>query len=116
MPTMPPGESTSRVILRAVLIVVAAALALYVISLLRKPISWLVIAAFIAIAVSGPVNLLSRHMRRGLAIAVVYITLLLIPIGVGALIVPSLVNQGEDLADNAPEYAQDVTDFVNDND
>ena len=112
---MPAGESTSRLILRAVLIVVAVVLVLYVIYLLRKPISWLVIAAFIAIAVSGPVNVLSRHMRRGFAIALVYITLLLIPIGIGALIVPSLVNQGEDLADNAPEYAQDVTDFVNEN-
>src|SRR5215211_2091738 len=112
---MPAGDSTSRVIVRTVLIVVAVALALYVIYLLRKPLSWLVIAAFIAIAVSGPVNVLSRHMRRGFAIAVVYITLLLIPIGIGALIVPGLVNQAEDLADNAPEYAQDVTDFVNDN-
>jgi predicted PurR-regulated permease PerM len=98
-----------------VLIVVAAALALYVIYLLRKPLSWLVIAAFIAIAVSGPVNVLSQHMRRGFAIAIVYLTLILIPIGIGALLVPSFVNQAEDLAANAPEYAQDVTNFVDDN-
>ncbi|MGH2992998.1 MAG: AI-2E family transporter [Solirubrobacterales bacterium] len=113
---MPAGESTSRLILRTVLIVVAVVVVLYVIYLLRRPISWLVIAAFIAIAVAGPVNYLSRWMKRGLAIAVVYITLLLIPIALGALLIPSLVTQGEDLADNAPEYAQDVTDFVNDND
>jgi predicted PurR-regulated permease PerM len=112
---MPAGESTSRLILRAVLIVVAVVLVLYVIYLLRRPLSWLVIAAFIAVAVSGPVNVLSRHMRRGFAIAVVYITLLLIPIALGALLIPSLVNQGGDLADNAPKYAQDVTDFVNEN-
>jgi predicted PurR-regulated permease PerM len=112
---MPAGESTSRLILRAVLIVVAVVLVLYVVYLLRRPLSWLVIAVFVAIAVSGPVNVLSRHMRRGFAIAVVYVTLLLIPIGLGALLIPSLVNQGEDLANNAPEYAQDVTDFVNEN-
>ena len=109
------GESTSRIVFRAVLIVVAVALALYVIYLLRRPLSWLVIAAFIAIAVSGPVNVLSQHTRRGLAIAIVYLTLILIPIGVGAVIVPSLVSQAEDLAGNAPEYAQDVTDYVNEN-
>ncbi len=109
------GESTSRIVFRGVLIVVAVALALYVIYLLRRPLSWLVIAAFIAIAVSGPVNLLSQHMRRGFAIAIVYLTLILIPIGVGAVIVPSLVSQAEELADNAPEYAQDVTDYVNEN-
>jgi predicted PurR-regulated permease PerM len=112
---MPAGESNSRVILRAVLIVVAVVLILYVLYLLRKPLSWLVIAAFIAVAVSGPVNLLSRHMNRGIAIALVYLALILIPIGIGALLVPGLVSQAEDLADNAPEYAQDVTDFVNEN-
>jgi predicted PurR-regulated permease PerM len=113
---MPASESNTRIILRAVLIVVAVVIVLYIIYLLRKPLSWLVIAAFIAIAVSGPVNILSRHMRRGLAIAVVYLILVLIPIGIGALIVPSMVNQGEDLANNAPEYAEDVTTFVNEND
>jgi predicted PurR-regulated permease PerM len=112
---LPADESTSRIVLRAVLIVVAVALALYVIYLLRRPLSWLVIAAFVAIAVSGPVSALSQHMRRGLAIAIVYLTLILIPIGVGALIVPSLVSQAEELAGNAPEYAQDVTDYVNEN-
>jgi predicted PurR-regulated permease PerM len=113
---MPAGESNTRIILRAVLIVVAVVIVLYVIYLLRRPLSWLVIAAFIAIAVSGPVNLLSQHMRRGLAIAIVYVLLILIPIGIGAMIVPSMVGQAEDLARNAPEYAQDVTDFVNRND
>jgi predicted PurR-regulated permease PerM len=110
-----PAESTTRLVLRSVLVVVAVVLVLYVMYQLRKPLSWLVIAAFIAIAVSGPVNLLSQHMRRGFAIAIVYLTLVLIPIGIGALLVPSFVNQAEELAGNAPEYAQDVTDFVNEN-
>ncbi len=112
---MPAADSTPRAILRNVLIVVAVVLALYLIYLLRKPLTWIVIAAFIAIAVSGPVNYLSRWMKRGLAIAAVYIALILIPVGIGALIIPGLVSQAEDLGDNAPQYAQDVTDFVNEN-
>jgi predicted PurR-regulated permease PerM len=112
---MPAGESNTRIILRAVLIVVAVVIVLYVIYQLRRPISWLVIAAFIAIAVSGPVNLLSQHMRRGFAIAIVYLILILIPIGILALLIPSMVSQGEELANNAPQYAEDVTDFVNRN-
>jgi predicted PurR-regulated permease PerM len=112
---MPAGESNTRIILRAVLIVVAVVIVLYVIYQLRRPISWLVIAAFIAIALSGPVNALSQHMRRGFAIAIVYLVLLLIPIGILALLIPSMVSQGEDLANNAPQYAEDVTDFVNRN-
>jgi predicted PurR-regulated permease PerM len=76
----------------------------------------LVIAAFIAIAMSGPVNLLARHMKRGLAIGLAYLALVMVPIGLGALLIPSLVGQIENLAENVPEYAQDVTDFVQDND
>jgi predicted PurR-regulated permease PerM len=105
----------ARAIVRTVLIVVAVMLSLYLIYLLRKPIGWLLIAAFLAVALSGPVNLLQRRMRRGFAIAIVYLVLLMIPVGIGALIVPPIVNGAEDLAQNAPAYARDVTDFVNDN-
>ncbi|HXV52473.1 MAG TPA: AI-2E family transporter [Solirubrobacterales bacterium] len=115
MAVMTPRDPLGKAILRAVLIVVAVALALYLIVLLRKPITWLVIAAFIAVAMSGPVNLLARRMRRGLAIAIAYSALVMIPIGLGALLIPSLVGQIENLGENVPEYAQDVTDFVNEN-
>ena len=115
MAVMTPRDPLGQAILRAVLIVVAVALTLYLIVLLRKPITWLVVAAFIAVAMSGPVNLLARHMRRGLAIAIAYSALVMIPIGLGALLIPSLVGQIENLGENVPEYAQDVTDFVNEN-
>ena len=48
-------------------------LALYLIYLLRQPLTWIFIAGFIAIALSGPVNVLQRRMRRGLAVALVYL-------------------------------------------
>ena len=69
----------ARSIARTVLIVVAVLVIMYVLYLLRKPISWLVIAAFIAIAAAGPVNFFQRRMRRGFAIAIVYVILILIP-------------------------------------
>ena len=115
MAVMAPRDPVGRVVLRTVLIVVAVALTLYVLYLLRRPITWLVIAAFIAVAMSGPVNVLQRHMKRGLAIALAYVALITIPIGLGALLVPSLVDQVENLAGNVPQYAQDVTEFVQDN-
>ncbi|HEX2358663.1 MAG TPA: AI-2E family transporter [Solirubrobacterales bacterium] len=108
-------DSTPRAIARTVLIVVAVLICLYIIYLLRKPLGWLVIAAFIAVAAAGPVNYFQRHMKRSLAIAVVYLILILIPIGLGALLIPPLVNEIEALAGNAPEYAQDVEDYVQDN-
>jgi predicted PurR-regulated permease PerM len=110
--TDPPARS----IVRIVLIVVCVAVALYLIWLLRRPIGWLLIAAFLAVALSGPVNTLNRRMRRGFAIALVYFGLLLVPIGLIALIVPPLITQANDFAQNLPEYARDVRDFVQDND
>jgi predicted PurR-regulated permease PerM len=112
---MPQIDSAPRSIARTVLVVAAVVLILYVVYLLRRPISWLVIAAFLAIAVAGPVAHLSRYMKRGLAIALVYMSLLLIPIGLGALLVPPLVNQIGDLATNAPHYVEDVKDYVEKN-
>ncbi len=115
MAVMTPRDPFGRAALRTVLIVVSVALALYVIYQLRTPITWLVIAAFIAVAMSGPVNLLQRRMKRGLAIALAYLALVLIPIGLGALLIPNIVGQVETLAGNVPDYAQDVTEFVQDN-
>jgi predicted PurR-regulated permease PerM len=106
---------STRGILRIVIVVVCAALALYVVYRLRRPISWIVIAGFIAIAMTGPVNLLHRVMKRGLAIACAYLILVLIPVGIGVALIPSLVGQAEDLAQDVPSYAQDVTNFVEDN-
>ena len=101
-----------RIIVRTLFITVLFAIALYLIYLLRKPIGWVLIATFLAVALSGPVNLLNQYMRRGFAITIVYFALLLIPIGIGALIIPPLVTQGNNLIQNLPEYAQDVQDFA----
>ena len=88
---------------------------LYLVYLLRKPIGWLLTATFLAVALSGPVNYLDRRMRRGAAIALVYLGLLLIPVALSAVIVPPLVREANNLAQNAPDYARDVTQFVNEN-
>ena len=42
-----------------VLIVVCVVLTLYLIYLLRRPLTWIFIAGFLAIALSGPVNFLA---------------------------------------------------------
>src|SRR5918997_1143295 len=115
MPTMPRMDSAPRSIVRTVLTVVAVLLILYVLYLLRKQLSWLIIAAFIAVATAGPVNFFQRYMKRGFAIALTYLILILIPVGLGAMLIPPIVGQVEDLAANAPEYAQDVEEFVGEN-
>jgi predicted PurR-regulated permease PerM len=108
-------DVTSRVVLRVVLIVVGVGLALYLVYLLRKPLTWIVIAAFIAVAISGPINRLSQHMRRGFAVLIAYLCLFAVPVGLGAIIVPPIVNGANDLAEKAPDYAAQAQDFVNKN-
>jgi len=107
---------SARAILRIVLIIVAVVLALYLIYLLRKPLTWLFIALFLAVALSPPVNYLNRYMKRGFAIGLVYLAMFGIIIALAALLIPPIVTQIADVADNAPRYAQDVQDYVNKND
>src|SRR3954453_237243 len=106
---------TPRVIFRTLLILLGFAISLWLVYLLRKPISWVLIAVFLALALSGPVNWLNRRMRRGFAITIVYLLLLLIPIGIAGLVIPPLVTQGNNLIEDLPTYVQDVQDFANKN-
>ena len=108
--------ASTRVVLRAVLVVVGVVVSLWLIYILRKPLTWIFIAAFIAIALSGPISFLSRRMRRGFAVAIVYVCLILTPFALIALLVPPIVEQGNNLVQNLPDYAQQVTAFVKDND
>jgi len=104
-----------RDIVRIVLVIVGVAIVLYLLWQLRKPISWVLISIFLAVALSPPVNYLARSMKRGFAIAIVYIGLLLVPILLIALIVPPLITEANNFADNVPQYADDVTEFVQKN-
>ena len=83
---MSPIQASPRTVLRIVLIIVLVVAVLYVLYLLRKPIGWLVVAGFIAVAISGPVNFLDRHMKRGFAIAIAYLALILLPIALVSLL------------------------------
>ncbi len=109
------GFLTVRAVLRVVLVVVAVVLTLVLMYLLRRPLTWIFIAAFLAIALSGPVSVLSRRMRRGFAVAIVYLLLILTPFALIGLLVPPIVTQANNLVQNLPEYAREVTEFVNNN-
>jgi predicted PurR-regulated permease PerM len=104
-----------RDIVRIVLTVVCVVVALYLLWRLRKPIGWLLTAVFLATALSPTVNYLSRSMKRGFAIAISYLGLLLVPILLISLIVPPLISEANNFADHVPQYADDVTNYVQDN-
>jgi predicted PurR-regulated permease PerM len=104
---------TSRSIFRVVSIVVCSGIALYLVYRLRTPITWIVIAAFIAVALSAPVGHLQKRVRRrGLAIALVYLGLILVPVLFGAILVPPIVEETQNLIDEVPQYVADIREFV----
>ena len=106
---------STRSVLRVVLIVLCVVGVLALVRLLWQPIAWIILATFVAVALSGPVNILARRMRRGLAITIVYVAVLLVPIGLAALIVPPLVRQGVDFVENLPQYSNDLQNYVEKN-
>jgi predicted PurR-regulated permease PerM len=120
MAAVPSSAASARIhardVLRVVLIVLVAVLTLWLIYLLRQPLTWIFIAGFLAIALSGPVNWLHRRTgRRGLSIAAVYIALILVPVLFAAILVPPIVEQLNNLIDNLPAYARDLQEFVAEN-
>jgi predicted PurR-regulated permease PerM len=109
------GPST-RAVLRVVAIVVFTGIALYLVYRLRKPLTWIVIGAFVAVALSEPVGYIQRRVRRrGTAIALVYLGLVAIPILFGAVLVPPLVKETNKLIDKVPSYVSDARDYVHRN-
>jgi predicted PurR-regulated permease PerM len=105
-----------RDVLRVTLTIVAVVALLYLIYLLRRPITWVFIAMFVAVALSPLVNRLNQYMRRGFAIALTYLALFGAVVLLTAALVPPIVTEITDLADNAPRYVDDVREYVEKND
>ena len=107
---------STRMVLRVVLVIVIVVLALWLIYQLRQPLTWIFIAGFLAIALSGPVDWLHRRIgRRKLSIAIVYVALILVPVILAALLVPPVVEQLNNLINNLPVYVSDLQDLVEKN-
>ncbi len=114
MPGPAPAGSAARdvpsprAVFRVVAIVVLSSLSLYLLYLVRVQIGYIVLALFLATCASAPVSVLARRMRRGYAIAIVYLAIVLIPITIVAILVPPVVRGAVRLANNLPGYATDL--------
>ncbi len=87
--------------------VLAIAVGLVLLWQLAQIVRWLVIAVFLAVAISPSVGWLGRRrMPRALAILLVYLVLLLVVAGLGALVVPPLVDQAQALVAVVTERAR----------
>src|SRR4051812_40175177 len=100
-----------RTIVTVALLIVGVAVVLWVVWVSRRVLIWTFVSAFLAVALSPAVDAIQRRglSRRGAAAAVVYLVMIVIIAGLGALFIPTLVKQVNDLVDAAPGYVHDLT-------
>jgi len=112
----PPSWADPAAVARVVITVIAVLAAIGLLYTLRGPLGWLFLATFLAIAVSGPIAWFSRHLPRGAAIAVTYLLLFTVPLGLLLAIVPSIVHGIDALVQAAPGYAAKAEKWITTND
>ena len=99
------GPST-RAILHVLAVVGGVVLLLWLLWVSRGVLTWLAIAAFLAVAINPLVTLLQRRMklRRAAAILVVYLLLTAVVAGAALLFVPPLIDAAQQATRDVPGY------------
>jgi predicted PurR-regulated permease PerM len=100
-----------RTTLSVIGVVLAVAATLEILFIARHVITWILIAIFLALALNPAVEWLGRHgiRSRGIAVGITYVGALVVIAGIGALFVPTLVSQVNDLVNKVPDYLHDLT-------
>src|SRR5207249_9031705 len=100
-----------RTIFAVLGILLAVGVVLYVLWVARHVLSWLLIALFLTLALNPAVEFLQRHgvRRRGFAAGITFLVALAAVAGLGALFVPTLVDQVDSFANKVPDYVHDLT-------
>jgi len=109
------ADRVIRFRVRTILAVFALAIAvwtvLHVISVARHVLVWVAVSIFLALAMNPLVELLQRRgiKRRGLAAGTAFLLVILVIAGIGALFIPTLVDNVNKFTDAVPGYVDDVT-------
>jgi predicted PurR-regulated permease PerM len=101
----------ARTVLLVVGILVSAGITLKVLWISRHVLAWVFIALFLALALNPAVDWLERRFggRRGLATGIVMLLGIAAIAGIGALFIPTLVDQVSGFATKVPDYLHDLT-------
>jgi predicted PurR-regulated permease PerM len=109
------GPST-RAILRVIAVLLIVAMALWLIWVSRGVLTWVAVAAFLAVAINPLVNLLQDRLRlrRAPSILIVYVLVAGLLAGAALLFVPPLIDAAQELTDEVPQYVDrlEESDFV----
>jgi predicted PurR-regulated permease PerM len=111
---MPPERVVQlrpRTVLQVAGLLIGVALALYVVWISIRVITWVFVALFLALALDPAVRFLQSKgvRRRGAAAAVIYLAAIGAAGLLAALLVPPLVDEADGLADAVPGYVEDIT-------
>ena len=100
----------SRTVLQVAGLLLGVAITLWVIWISHRVLTWVAVAAFLALALDPAVRALEkRGLGRGSAVAVIFVTAIALLSLLGALLIPPLVDQVQGLVDATPGYVEDVT-------
>ena len=115
---------TTATVFRVVFAAAGAFLILYCLYKVRSVLLLVFVAGFLAVGLDPAVTWLEKKgVKRGLAVAIVFVSLLLFLVGFVAAVVPPLVEQVTNFATNLPEYIDNlakrndrIADYVREND
>lgn len=115
MPEDPRFEAHWRLIVRAVLLVTAIVLGLWLALSLRAVLLQLLLALILATGLTPLVEWLAGHgLPRGAAVLLIYLVLVLGLVLLGGLLVPPMLDEIERLAANASTYGDRLGDWLRD--
>jgi predicted PurR-regulated permease PerM len=110
-----PEERLVRFRPRAILVVlgiiVAAIVMIEVVQAARGILIWIGVAIFLALALNPGVEWLMRRgvRRRGLAVAITFVTAILAIVALAATVIPTIVDQVNEFIEAVPGYVEDLT-------
>jgi predicted PurR-regulated permease PerM len=91
-------------------IAVLVGLALILVLLAWTVLTWILIAALLAVALNPAVEAFERRgLKRGYAASIVFALALLVLTGIGFLVIPPLVRQVTDFVNAVPDFIDDLT-------
>ena len=111
----PMAERVIRFRVRTILAIFGLAIAvwalLHIVSVARHVLVWIVISIFLALAINPLVEWIQRRgiKSRGLATSAAFTLVLLGVVAVGALFIPTLVDNVNKFVDAVPGYVDDLT-------
>lgn len=107
------GEITLRLTNRAILLVLALLGLVWVVTHETHIVVVLFIAILLAAACSTAANRLKRYrIKRSVSIALIYLLIIAVLFGLGALIVPLLRGEANLLRDNLPTYEREIDNLL----